>query len=241
MPGTITDVSTFTDPVPTPADGDEANAAAFTPTNQALGNRTRWLKDNKPTKPASTLDNELPRFDGTDGKTLQQSGVKIDDTSTIVYATPKVRSIIIPACAFVPENSTIVTGLATDGSYRNCGTDSAHFLADLSKYLNDRCTITAYGVQVHPGAARAGGNKMTIKLYRNPFPSSAVQLGSGDSDDGTANAQLLDETLGAPHAVDREANGYTFDVKCGNTSASFADSILYGFITVSEAGPGLGG
>lgn len=197
--------------------------------------------------PSSATDNAIARFDGTTGKLVQNSAVTIADTTgdiagagTITYGAAKVRSIVIPSCAFVPENSTIVTGLATDGSYRNCGTDSAHFLVDLSKYLTDRCTITAYGVEVHPGEARSGANKMTVKLYRNPFPSSAVQLGSGDSDDGTANAQLLDETLGTPHAVDREANGYTFDVKCGNTSASFADAILYGFVTISEAGPGLG-
>lgn len=188
----------------------------------------------------TVVDNEVPRFNGTGGQSLQTSGVKIDDSANIVYATPKVRSIIIPACAFVPENNTVVSGLATDGSYRNCGTDSAHFIADVSKYVNDRCTITAYGVQVNPGAARSGANKMTIKLWSNPFPSAAVQLGSGDSDNGSTGSQLMDETLGTPHIVDRESNGYTFDLKVGNTSASFPDSILYGFITISEAGPGLG-
>lgn len=241
MPGTITDVSTFTDPVPTPADGDEANAAAFTPTNQALGNRTRWLKDNKPTKPASTLDNELPRFDGTDGKTLQQSGVKIDDSATIVYATPKVRSIVIPSSAFQPAASTDVVVRATDGSYTQSATNSAHFLADISAYLNDRCTITAYGVEVFKGANRSGGNAIAIKLYRNPYPSAAVQLGSGDADTGGTGTELLDETLASPHAVNRSTNTYTLDVKMGNDAATYPDSILYGFITVSEAGPGLGG
>ena len=184
--------------------------------------------------------NAIVRFADGSGETVKGAPLFVDDDGNITYGAGKVRSIIIPACAFVPENNTVVSGLATDGSYRNCGTDSAHFLADVSKYVNDRCTIIAYGVQVNPGAARSGGNAMTIKLYRNPFPGAAVQLGSGDSDNGATGAQLLDETLVAPHAVDREANGYTFDLKVGNTSASYPDSILYGFVTISEAGPGLG-
>lgn len=189
---------------------------------------------------ASATDNAIARFDSTTGKVIQNSGVQIDDSANIVYASPKVRSIVIPSSAFVPTSSADVVVRSTDGSYSQSATNSAHFLADVSAYLNDRCTITAYGVYVTKGAARAGGNKMAIKLWRNPYPSSAVQLGSGDVDNGSSGPELLDETLGTPHAVDRAANAYSLDVKVGHDAATYPDAIVYGFVTVSEAGPGLG-
>jgi hypothetical protein len=241
MPHNLTPTSTFTAPVAVPSGGDERRAASVATPFQALTNRTEWLNDNKATKPTTSADNEVPRMDGVDGKTLQASGVKISDSATIDYSTPKVRSIVIPSTAFVPATSTDAVARATDGSYVQSATNSAHFLADVSAYLNDRCTITAYGVEVFKGASRTGGNSMAIKLWRNPYPSAAVQIGSGDADTPGTGPELLDETLGTPHAVDRSTNSYTLDVKVGHNAATNPDSILYGFITVSEAGPGLGG
>lgn len=46
MPNNITDVSTFTNPIQTVANGDSADAADFALAPQGLANRTRYLNDN---------------------------------------------------------------------------------------------------------------------------------------------------------------------------------------------------
>ena len=63
----LTDISTWTDPVPTVADGDAANAANFALGPQALANRTRYLYDTMVATSALAASGGAALVGATDG------------------------------------------------------------------------------------------------------------------------------------------------------------------------------
>ncbi len=60
------------------------------------------------TLPVSTVDNSVPRFDGTDGDALQSSGVEIDDSNNV--AIPATGYILIPAGSTAQRPGTPIAG-----------------------------------------------------------------------------------------------------------------------------------
>lgn len=201
----------------------------------------------KKTDGAGTVtDSEVPRFDGTGGNRLKASGVIIADTTkntsgigTITYGTAKVRTIVIGPNALQPAVGSY--GYSKDP---NDGItvieNSAYFMVDLGEWLNDRCTITAFGARVNPGGpGRAGANRMSVECWRVSTGGTQTQIDAAVFDDGGPSTQTL-ASAAVSVAVDRSANWYSLSVKSGNDASSNPDAILYAYVTVSEAGPGLG-
>lgn len=240
MPHNLTATSTFTAPVAVPSGGDERNAASVDTPFQALTNRTEWLKDNKPTKPSESVDNEIPRFDGTDGKTLQQSGVKINDASLVEYATARTVTITVSNLLLRPEDPATSYGLDAKGTGISVQADSAVLGASVGELLTDRCTIKGFSANVNPGAARSGTNRMNIELWRTPRTGVPVQIGSTVYDDTTGSTQTLTSAT-VTEVVDRANNTYHLRVQMGNTAGAAPDVVIWLGLSVLEAGPGLGG
>ena len=216
MPHNLTDVSTFTNPVPAPADGDNDAQASFDPAFQALANRTKFLKDV-----ALGGIGTWPRV----GMVQKISLITGQSNDVPTYW----------GCTGVPTTLQWVSDAAHAGS----------LVFPLDAHLRSGQTITQYDAIVHPANARTGGNKMTVKLYyiahditgaTEPVAPTQIAVVTGSSsDDGTANKQRI-SVSGLSHVVDKDANEYFLRVTAGGATAGF-DRVYMAQIVVTDPGP----
>lgn len=217
MPQDITDVDEFTDPVQAPADGDALNAASIVPTAiQRLANRTRNLAN---------------RTGGGDG------------TSEWAYDdAPRERVQVIAGSRFqLVGTSSSNSDWYTPGSSARSRVNSSLCYLDLSRILPADATLTRVRAMVKPGAARASGNRMGMKVtvqspnFAGPSPGSPLDVFSYVYDDGTTNTQVLDsgvisQTVNANQILE-------LIVGAGNDASTNNDELYAVELTFNDLGP----
>lgn len=165
------------------------------------------------------------------------------------YATARTRIILIGIGEAYPNVTddwelNIGNPGATSRLWR-AKTNSGRLNVDLNPYLRDGMDITEIKAIVKPGAARATGDCMSMRLIHivpdwttvnnNPVDQTSVAV---DEDDFTANKQYL--TISPAHTVVREgssAREYYLNFKAGNTAAADNDFVYAIRLTVSDYGP----
>lgn len=105
----------------------------------------------------------------------------------------------------------------------------------LDECLNDGDVLTEVSLRVDPSAARGAGNRMVFDLYKVSFNGVATALDGGTTweDDGTANAQTITATLGAPATIDKTGFVYVLHLRAG-ASATVDDVAYGGAVTVTR-------
>jgi hypothetical protein len=226
-------VSAFTAPVTCPEDGvDLVEGSTVEGALQALANRTEQLKDAKAAGAASSTDNAIARFDGTDGKTLQNSGIQVSDGGEFVYTTPPTRTVILsPHVAHVGDSTNAWSRTNASATLKS---DDMILAWDLSGRLPTGASITSLEVDVTPGTPRGPGNRMILRLVTVTDAGSATTVDS-DPDDGTAGAQTLALT-GLPVAVTNASATYLVELEAGATAAANNDTV--GMLVVQYTDPG---
>jgi len=182
MPQNITDVSTFTDPVTAPADGDALDAASIITNGiQAAANRTRYLVD---------------RVGGAAG------------TGEFGYAdSPRARVRTLSPFMMTEGALGAGTQFWTVANFASGGTsrartsqlDRAILVDDVARYLPIGASLTGVEVMVAPGIARATvGDRITVTLTRHtpdwvttPSPIPAAVDVFTATDDGLLPAQVI--------------------------------------------------
>lgn len=144
---------------------------------------------------ASAVDNELPRFHGTDGKVLQGSDLAINDAGDLVYKTAKAR---------VTEIGQL-TGLH-GGGWKLYGSlfVAAEATAALAVYripirLPVGAVLTRVEAMVKPGTSRPiAAERMSLLIghtdlnWSTPSSATLTNIGATIRDNGTTNTQVLD-------------------------------------------------
>jgi hypothetical protein len=250
MAHNVTPVSAFTTTITVPDDGDSGLGASVESPVQALANRTEYLNDNKIGDVGTSVDNEIPRFSGTGGVTLQQSGLTIDDSADLAFVTPPTRTIYIGHQEAFPRYDS--GGLAN--YYHNSNgwisrVDSASMAVPLPPgKLPHGSTITGASVLCNPGIARVSTSRILFSVVRTgiatAFSGTAVPANStlaSDYDDASADIQVIslagsDGTLDDA-TVDHSVYSYYLAVNAGSDGASNQDGV-YGFsVTYTDPGP----
>lgn len=142
----------------------------------------------KSDSPGTVVDNEIPRWDGTNGQTFQTSGLLIDNSNELAYASTKSRTVYIPLRAVLPDmDSSGVPDCWFDFSVLGWKTrvNNADALIDLKGYVPTGAVITNIQLSVDPGNARAtSGNRFSMTVLQGGAVADV-------RDDGTGSAQTL--------------------------------------------------
>jgi hypothetical protein len=230
----LTASSTFTALVTCPEDSlDLVQGSTVEPALQALTNRTEHLKDNKATGAASSTDNAIARFDGTGGKTLQNSGVRVSDSAEVEYITPPSRTILIPASVLVTGTDNTMSITSTGATMK---TDNMAAFIDLGAYVPTGATITEVRVNVTPGAARASNadriNLRVTDATGTGAPTTLFEV----YDDGTSGIQtILSGTQSI--TITRSGERYLLEVEAGNDAATNNDFVRAFTVIFTDPGP----
>jgi hypothetical protein len=115
--------------------------------------------------PASSVDNTVPRFDGTTGKLTQGSGVKIDDNDGITLPGMLIQKFVL---------------LATDQTYNVAATDYSIVT-----------TAAAY-TTVNLPASSGSGRILAISCHSTG--STTIGMNGADTLDGAGTSTLLNPT-----------------------------------------------
>lgn len=212
-----------------PADYDNYLFATMSEWDQYLSDFCDELKLQKVQGPASSTDNAVARFDSTTGKIIQNSAlICADTTGELTYGTGISRTIRISFAAGAPNH----TGGAADWasldrtwfSLVNSGT--IHI--DMRERLPLGATVTSITVEIIPGAARAGVNRMNVSTH-------VAGDNQNSYDDGTTNSQTVTKSMSI--AMSSETTVAYVTVVAGNTGAASPDTINYVAITYTDPGP----
>jgi len=223
MPNNIVDVSTFTDPVVAPADGDALDAASIVPNGlQALANRTRLL---------------VNRTTGVVG------------AGEFAYDAVKVRTRIIPAAACQPTDAQIAD---VPGWYFQLGrqfrttANFARLVVPLGAWLPDGCTFRRIRALVAPGIARAGTNRMELIVTRitsinfgDPVGSPPVytEIANVFDNAGVAKQVISSGFVTEVLAKSTGALSLHAQIVSGNDSATNTDTVEAFEIQYEDPGP----
>jgi hypothetical protein len=191
------------------------------------------LKLQKVQGPASSTDNAIARFDGTDGKVVQNSGVRVSDSAEVEYITPPTRTVLVPASVLVTGTDNTMSITATGATMK---TDNMKAFFDLGAYVPGGATVTELRVSVTPGAARASNvNRMTLRIEQATGTGATVnQLEVYD--DGTTNVQaILSGALSL--TLDRTGLRYVVEVEAGDDAATNNDFVRFFTIVFTDPGP----
>lgn len=108
----------------------------------------------------------------------------------------------------------------------------------LDEYLVDGATLTQIRVNVDPGAARSGSQRVNISLFRNQFVTSGsgqVQIGSTVFDSGSSARQTLTlPTIG--HVVNKGSYSYSLGIVCGVDANTNIDVVYGADLTMTVPG-----
>lgn len=131
--------------------------------------------------PASSIDNTIPRFDGISGKTLQASGVTLDDSGNI-YG---VRSIALAATASNPGADNTIWHDSTTGRLM------------LGSF--DPVTSAFESVSLEPAAANPGDDS-TLWI---DSATGHLMRGTTDLEAGAASGDVVGPAIATDNAVAR--------------------------------------
>jgi hypothetical protein len=158
---------------------------------------------------ATSVDNEIPRFHSTGGKTLQNSGLLIDDSNELAYATPKARSAILSLSdAMCLDGGTGAPATITAAFSGIPSMDEISVPAASHTYfpvrLRSGCVITSVDVTADPGTS------FTARLLR-VAPSFASSVAATTSIGSVSNSgtSIQTRTISAlSETVDNSTNYY---------------------------------
>lgn len=139
----------------------------------------------------------------------------------MVGGAPGDKTIYIgPTCA--RYHSSWVQGIF---AYAQSGANDAALHVDLADFLPSGAVLKEVHALVKPGAARAGGDRMLMKVFRQDltaFPGAdptLTQLGV-DQEDGGGNTRQLISQAGLTETIDRDVNAVTLQLQAGNTGGT---------------------
>jgi len=128
------------------------------------------------TGPGSATDNAIVRFDGTGGKTIQNSSVTIDDSNNVGGATSLSASDGISGGALTIENGATIKN--TNGANINIGentSDAGYYnisIGDTSVSIGDNMGSTSITI----GDSSIGGGSNTTFLYGQVTASNGFKV-----------------------------------------------------------------
>lgn len=213
-------------------DPDEVGASDYLDALEALfGNRI--------IAPGATVDNEVFRADGTDGKTAQQSGLRISDAKYLEWIAQPSRTVWRTFTRATPEmTSAGVPAWWFDASVKlwKSRVNVAKIFRDIRGEVPAAAVITDIAVAVIPGAARATvGDRIKVDLY------SDGSLHASATDDGTTSAQSISlSSSTSPAWVDltqTAQGGVELEITSGSTGAASQDRLLAFGIQFDDPGP----
>lgn len=226
--------------------GSKVTAQLFNYLMHAFGARITELQDSFP---AATTDNEVPRFHGTDGTSLQTSGVVITDAVEIEYSTPKTRRYVIPAGTFRPGSANWVW-VKNRWEIPANAASSEKLMAYIDVPKNQRLAKVELAVR-----SEEAGSGISIALFQAGFSASltAAALSEGISDGtniGTDNGsssgttdQIIEfdpfVTGPLPYPLDSDSSRYAVRISKGAAAGSGSTFVVVGDmrVTLSDTGP----
>ncbi len=173
------------------------------------------------TGPASSTDNAIPRFDGTTGKQIQNSGITITDTNeleltdTMSFSEVGQNVITIPSTGYLRVGST--------------GQHDTHFLVVGDSYAGGGRLNFRYGSAGAMWDAVTGSTTNTRMKLTN---TGDLKIGSGDPAERVDVDGFIRVSsgykIGATTIIDSSSNwlGETIPVNKGGTGASTTDGAL---------------
>lgn len=197
----------------------------------------------KVTGPASAADNAITRFDGTSGKLVQSSGLQVDDSAELVYASPPTRITVVPGWEFKPANNT-GTYVMTSGFYGGIrvSSNSLGYFAVLSSFLPDGAVVTRVRYMVDPGVARSGTNRTRMVIGKQALSFGTPSIGSFTSvadvyDNAAATLQVI--SSGTISETINKAGGSALvaQFSAGNDAATNPDEFYGVEIQWTDPGP----
>lgn len=199
--------------------------------------------------PDTTTNNEIPRFDGTDGTVMQTSGITITDAIEVEYVTPKARNVMVSPRSFTNLNATQTQFLYVDDpasannmkilSCNNDNTDFPSVRADVTDRLRVGMVITGVSALVKPGQAGTGSVSGILCSLESFDVNGANRITHASvASDGTTNKQTITDSsiTTATVAADRF---YELSIRGGTDvpAAGTVDLFFNAFISVNDVGP----
>ncbi len=165
----------------------------------------------------------------------------IDSNEEHTYQTPKARVVVVAGseCDLAGTSGQDWNDLQA-GSVQSL-TDFALATLDLRKVLPHGATLTSVKVLLDPGIARAGANRMHMRLQRRTlnFTTPAVAAATDDIaatyDDAGAALQTISAT-GLAISID-SATQHVLTIGGGNNSAANADQVHGIELRFNDPGP----
>ncbi len=147
---------------------------------------------NDVTSNNSSTDNAIVRYDGTGGKTLQNSGVTIDDSDNLNMNSSKIISLANPTSDNDAANKIYVDNTVTNFEVKEAVYVASTIDLDSNSSISGTITYTATG-------GSSGRGQITATLVTtDTFTVDSVNLGSAN--DGT-RVLLKDQTTGAQNGI----------------------------------------
>jgi hypothetical protein len=215
---------------------DGTQQYGFVLTSNADGKGT-WLAGGNVSGPASSTDHAIVRFNGTDGKTIQNSSVTIDDTNNL----------------YTPGTGTFGIGRFTTGIYDNAGTPLLDIdVGNRKLYASDGSTVqvdysTANAISMGGAGTPVGnsnffgnyaGNGATDASYSNFFgyytgydaiyASNSNFFGTGAGNGATDASYSNFFGYNAGNGATSASNSNFFGYGAGNSATSASESIFIG-------------
>lgn len=183
--------------------------------------------------PASSVDNEVPRYNSTTGKIIQGSGITIDDTQNV----DGLNDLDIDNDLTVGNDLTVTGNLALTGSanitlLEQVGALVPGWISNLGISLSSG-TLTVVDAG---GAALSGSNKGYVTMpstTAGQFSNIAVTTGSTLNDDAHASSHLTNVGFGITEASDwdEDVPFFIYVVNRGNANVDGSDGNSAFFIT----------
>jgi hypothetical protein len=239
-------------------DGDTLVKGTHTQLNTVMQRRVKG-----PSGGTST-DNAIARWDGTNGRLVQNSAVTVSDAGSVVatanveagayvlavndvqitgsgefvHAPAKPRTLELSHHSFkIPSGTYTVANTAYTFQ-----TNSMYAMLDLSTFIRYGCVITSIKALVSPGAARSGSNRMYLSLVKRTGMSFGGSPSYGSSsvpvltyDDGTTTGPQVITSGTISETVG--SNRYVLFVGAGNTAGSANDGFHGVEIAFTDPGP----
>lgn len=221
MPTNITDVSQFTDPATSPADGDADSGATFLASFQKIANRTRFLLDKALGGVTSWPVNRVISVDITRGKAFGTCVLAPGDMTALGHVVWSIQT---------DHDEAIPTGCV---------------LFPIGDLIRSGQSLLAVTAIMKPGTTRAtAANRTQLLVVRQPHVYATASadiagvqaiLGSA-TDDGTATGQKVAVT-GLAHTISRGDGEYYVLIFGGNDAFTHND-LIYGLaLSISDVGP----
>ena len=198
---------------------------------------------------ASSTDNAIARFDGTDGKVLQNSGAVVTDASEIEYVTPKTRTFVIPAGMFRPGSANWVW-VKNRWEIPANAASGEKMMAYIDVPKNQHLSKVELAVR-----SEESGSGITMGLFQAGFATSltAAALSEGSSDgtsvgtDTASSSGTTDQIIEfdpfvtgpLPYPLTNDSSRYAVRITKGASAGAGSTYVIVGDmrVTLSDTGP----